>query len=167
MGPRLSALSAAAQSTYTAKKQKRNGENDRQGETQRGRAFIKGCPGFQKAAVASSVFCPSPSQLLVLLTARDNQWCTQPDLFSSCFKIVLLCLFSAEDDPFTAPHLLCLSHILTLVSFGQSVASLLRTKIQDIRHGCSPHLSIRNRLLILCSVPGCCNQLKVSAGMIP
>ena len=110
MGPRLSALSATAQSTYTAKQetkkqQRRNGESDGESETGRerakerekwrGGAFIKSCPSFQKPAVVSSVFCPSPSpsQLLVLLAARANQWRAQPDFALSCFKIVLFCLF--------------------------------------------------------------------------
>lgn len=85
---------------HCGKKQRRNEEREN---------LYKGCPCFLKPAVASSVFCSSPPQLLVLLTARDNQWCTQPDYFLSCFKIVLFCLFSVGDDPFTAPLLLYLS----------------------------------------------------------
>lgn len=75
VGPRLSALSATAQSTFAVKEKKRNRGGT---ERQRERDFIKGRPSFQKAAVVSSVFCPS--QLLVPLAARDDQWCTQPDL---------------------------------------------------------------------------------------
>lgn len=63
-----------------------------------------------------------PPRLLVLLTARDNQWCAQAVCFSSCFKIVLSCLSSAGvvvgrgdegDDPFTDPLLFHLSCVLT------------------------------------------------------
>lgn len=57
-----------------------------------------------------------PPRLLVLLTARDNQWCAGADCFSSCFKIVLSCLSSAggeeEGDPFTDPLLFHLSRAL-------------------------------------------------------
>lgn len=79
------------------------------------REFIKACPHFLKSAVVSSAVCPSRcfSGLLVLLAARDNQWCTQADF--SCLVLVLVCLFSAGDDPFTALHLY-LSSILTLVT---------------------------------------------------
>lgn len=58
-----------------------------------------------------------PPQLLVLPTARDNQWCAQADCFLSCFKIVLSCLSSAGGDeggdPFTDPLLFHLSCVLT------------------------------------------------------
>ncbi len=51
-------------------------EWSRERVTNRERAFIKGCPSFQRPAVSSSVFCPFPSLLLVLLAASNNQWCT-------------------------------------------------------------------------------------------
>lgn len=54
----------------------------------REREFIKDCPSFRSQELYHLFSVPHPlslSWLLVLLTARDNQWCTQPDF--SCLVL--------------------------------------------------------------------------------
>lgn len=99
--------------------QKRNGEEDWEETLKTETAFIKGCPSFQRPAVISVFSLPRFCRLAPRSShcqRRSMVYSTR--LHSSCFKIVLLCFFSAGEDPFTDPQLLNILRKLTLISLS-------------------------------------------------